>query len=90
MSALHHDLDHHRISMDFEDGQVWVDYARQGDTLSLLHVEADHALRGTGAAGAFMQALTERAREESWKLHPVCSYAVVWLRRHKEAADLLA
>lgn len=67
---------------------VFADYAVQGDTRVILHVESDPALRGTGAAGRFMQALAEHARTEGLKLTPRCSYAVVWLKRHPEFDDL--
>lgn len=79
-----------RMTMDFPDGEVWVDYARQGDTLALLHVEADEALRGKGAAGKFMQAVADYGRAEGLKFRPRCSYAVAWFQRHKDAQDLLA
>jgi predicted GNAT family acetyltransferase len=82
--------DQNRMSMDFDGGEVWVDYARRGETLSLLHVEADHALRGSGAAGKFMQAVVDHARAAGLKLHPVCSYAVTWMRRHRDADDVAA
>lgn len=75
------------------DGQtrtVFADYAVQGDARVILHVEADPALRGTGAAGAFMQALAGHARAEGLKLAPRCSYAVAWLKRHKEYDDVVA
>ncbi|MBU1540613.1 MAG: N-acetyltransferase [Alphaproteobacteria bacterium] len=69
---------------------VFADYAVQGQTRVILHVEADPALRGTGAAGRFMQALAEHARSEGLKLAPRCSYAVAWLKRHPEFDDLRA
>lgn len=69
---------------------VHADYAVQGDTRIILHVEAEPELRGTGAAGTFMRALAEHARAEGLKLAPRCSYAVVWLKRHPEYDDLTA
>lgn len=69
---------------------VFADYAVEGDTRRILHVEADPALRGSGAAGQFMQAMAEYARAERLKLVPVCSYAVVWLKRHREFDDIAA
>jgi predicted GNAT family acetyltransferase len=75
------------------DGQVrlvFADYAVQGDTRVILHVEADPALRGGGAAGRFMQSLAAHARNEGLKLQPRCSYAMLWHRRHPEYDDLLA
>lgn len=84
-----------RFEQGFADAQgqlrtVFADYAVQGQTRVILHVEADPALRGTGAAGRFMQALAEHARAEGLKLAPRCSYAVVWLKRHPEYDDLAA
>ena len=90
MSQLRDEADAGRLVQDFEGGQVWVDYARDGDTLSLLHVEADGALRGTGASGRFMQAVADHGRAEGLKFKPRCSYAVVWFQRHKDVQYLLA
>jgi predicted GNAT family acetyltransferase len=70
-------------------GVVWADYAVQGDRRVLLHVEAEEALRGSGAAGRFMAALADHARAEGLKLTPRCSYAVAWFKRHPDQADLL-
>jgi predicted GNAT family acetyltransferase len=88
-------LDRQRFEQGFTDTDgeirtVHADYAVQGKTRVILHVEADPALRGTGAAGAFMQALAEHARAEGLKLAPRCSYAVVWLKRHAEYGDVVA
>jgi len=69
---------------------IWADYAVQGETRVILHVEADAALRGTGAAGRFMQALADHARASGLKLAPRCSYAVAWHRRHPDQDDVLA
>lgn len=84
-----------RFEQGFADSEgqlrtVFADYAAQGTTRVILHVEAEPALRGTGAAGSFMQALAEHARAEGLKLAPRCSYAVAWLKRHPEFDDLKA
>ena len=85
----------HRFEQGFADAEgamhaVFADYAVQGETRVILHVEADPALRGTGAAGRFMQAMAEHARAEKLKLVPRCSYAVSWLKRHREFDDVAA
>ena len=87
--------DEHRFEQGFTDAEgqlrtVFADYSAQGSTRAILHVEADPALRGSGAAGQFMQALAEHARAEELKLQPRCSYAVAWLKRHHEFDDILA
>jgi uncharacterized protein len=69
-----------------EAGQVvFADYRREGSRLYIDHVEAPPALRGSGAAGRFMEGLVEAAGVEGATLVPICSYAVHWLARHPEA-----
>lgn len=73
------------------DGQiVFANYKREGLVLFIRHVEAPVDLRGTGAAGRFMTAMTDYARSQGLKLVPYCSYAAGWLRQHPEHHDLLA
>jgi predicted GNAT family acetyltransferase len=72
------------------NGLVWADYAVRGDARMILHVEAEQALRGSGAAGRFMQAMAEHAREKGLRLFPHCSYAVAWHKRHPDYDDVLA
>ena len=89
----------HRFEQGFADpdGQtrtVWADYAVQktddgGERRAILHVEAEDELRGTGAAGRFMQQLADHARDEKLILTPRCSYAVAWFKRHPDYADVL-
>ncbi|HEX8470872.1 MAG TPA: GNAT family N-acetyltransferase [Brevundimonas sp.] len=74
---------------DGEMHLVFADYASQGSQRAILHVEADDELRGTGAAGKFMQSLADHARAEGLKLTPRCSYAVAWFKRHKDYQDIL-
>lgn len=74
-----------------EQGMVsWSDYYKRGETYVLPHVEAPAALRGSGAAGRLMQATADHARANGLKLQPVCSYAVLWFRRHPDQQDVLA
>lgn len=87
-------LDRQRFEQGFTDPEgetriVHANYAFQGDARVILHVEADPALRGTGAAGTFMQSLAEHARAEGLKLAPRCSYAVAWLKRHSQYDDVV-
>lgn len=73
------------------DGQmrlVFADYALRGDTRVILHVEADPALRGSGAAGRFMQSLAEHARATGYRMYPSCGYARSWLQRHPDFKDV--
>ncbi|HEX3754052.1 MAG TPA: GNAT family N-acetyltransferase [Rhizomicrobium sp.] len=68
---------------------VFADYRVRDGKYLLPHVEADPALRGTGAAGRLMAAIVEHARAQKLSLVPRCSYAMAWFKRHPDAADVL-
>jgi hypothetical protein len=86
MSEVKDNRERSRFEM-VEAGQiVFADYRRDGSQLFIDHVEAPAALRGSGAAGRFMEGLVEAARTEGATLVPICSYAVHWLARHPQAA----
>ncbi|WGM32093.1 GNAT family N-acetyltransferase [Brevundimonas sp. NIBR11] len=83
-----------RYEQGFTDGEgqtrrVWADYSVQGNRRAILHVEAEDELRGSGAAGQFMQSLADHARAEDHRLTPVCGYAVAWFKRHPDQADVV-
>ena len=73
-----------------EAGQVvFATYRRQDGRLIIDHVEAPLALRGTGAAGRFMESLAARARAAGETITPLCGYAAAWLHRHPQHRDLV-
>ena len=78
-----------RYEMDEQGQTSWADYRLSGERLYLDHVESPTALRGTGAAGRLMAALSADARAKGLKITPICGYAAAWLRRSKEFADLV-
>jgi uncharacterized protein len=78
-----------RYELDEQGLTSWADYRRSGDRLFIDHVESPVALRGTGAAGRLMAALSADARAKHLRLTPICGYAAAWLRRSKEFGDLV-
>ena len=78
-----------RYELD-EAGQTsWADYRLSGQRLYLDHVESPPALRGTGAAGRLMSALSADVRARGLTITPICGYAAAWLRRSKDFGDLV-
>lgn len=74
-----------------QDGALaYADYRAEDGRLIIPHVEAAHALRGTGAAGRLMEGVVDAARRRGLKIVPLCPYADAWMRRHPETADLRA
>lgn len=62
-----------------KDGVMWMN-----------HTGVPPALEGRGLASQLVAAAVAHARQHGMKIKPVCSYVAVWMRRHPEAADLLA
>lgn len=74
-----------------QDGYIaFAEYRLVGDILQIPYVYAPPELRGTGIAGKLMQQVMERARNQHWKVAPICSYAAAWIERHTEFHDLRA
>lgn len=80
--------DLNRYEMDVDGKIVHADIRRKDGVLFIDYVEAPPALRGTGAAGRFMQGLMEQARAEKLRVTPVCGYAAAWIARHPEFRDM--
>lgn len=67
----------------------FANYRRTGADLVVTHVESPPALRGKGTAGRLMQGIVGTARTGGFKIKPLCSYAILWFRRHPAAGDVL-
>ena len=90
MARLRDNVAARRLEM-VEDGHiVFADYRRAEGRLIIDHVEAPPVLRGTGAAGRFMEALAADAHAAGEKIIPLCGYAATWLQRHPQFRDLIA
>ena len=90
MTGLRDDAAARRLEMDEGGEVVFADYRRDGRRLIIDHVEAPAALRGTGAAGRFMEALAQYATSEGYRIVPMCGYAAAWLNRspaHRHLVD---
>jgi predicted GNAT family acetyltransferase len=79
-----------RFELEERGELAFATYRRNGDVFTIPHVEAALALRGKGTAARLMEGIAAMAREQNYKIHPTCPYAVAWFRRHPEASDLLA
>jgi predicted GNAT family acetyltransferase len=73
----------------FIDGKLCkLDYIHNGKNFVITHVGVHPSLRGQGVAGKIVEAGLEYARENSFRVVPMCSYAAAYIRRHPEHAEL--
>lgn len=89
MDTLRDNTDSGQYELDIDGETVFARYRRQDGVLTILWVEAPPVLRGTGAAGRLMKLLAQEARDQTWRIVPVCGYAAGWLRRSPEFRDLV-
>lgn len=78
-----------RFELEVDGKIAFATYRREGSVLHIPHVEAPPSLRGSGAAGRLMQGIIEIARAQNLRIVPICSYASLWMRRHKDAQDVM-
>lgn len=66
--------------------------SRRGEaTYSILKVFVEEEFRGQSLAGELMKQYLAFAKENNFKVTPICSYATSFLERYKkEYADLIA
>lgn len=72
------------------DGLLCVaDYQLDQGMMAMTHTVVPVALEGRGIAAAMVSAALAWAREQGYKVNPVCSYVRIYMKRHPETQDLL-
>ncbi|MDQ6635258.1 MAG: N-acetyltransferase [Gemmatimonadota bacterium] len=84
-----HDAMAGKFEIRTDTGAAVLTYERRGDTLDLMHTRVPGALEGQGYGGALAKAALDYARANGLKVIPTCPFVSVYLRRHKEYADLV-
>ncbi|ASC89748.1 N-acetyltransferase [Alcaligenes nematophilus] len=89
-TEIHHDPQARLFYCDIENRRSVIEYELDDAVMSITHTRVPPELEGRGIAGQLTRFALETAKNQQWKVRPVCSYAVVYFRRHPEYADLLA
>lgn len=87
---IHHDPVARRFTTVVEGIEAEVNYSYDGDILVIYHTGVPRPIGGRGIAAELVRAAFEFARDAKLKVRPSCSYAAVWVQKHKQYADLLA
>ena len=71
-----------------EEGQLCVlDYELVDGVMIITHTGVPAAVGGRGIAAALAKNALDTARESGWKVRPVCSYVVAYMKRQRGAYD---
>jgi predicted GNAT family acetyltransferase len=84
-----HDAAARRFEAVVEGQHCTLDYDLDGTTMTITHTRVPEPVAGRGIAAALMEAALAHARASGWRVVPRCSYAVAYLGRHREWADVL-
>lgn len=91
-NALHivHQPEIGRFGVVVDGLQCEADYQLDGSTVRMTHTGVPRLLEGRGIAAALVKTALSWAREQGYKVEPMCSYVRVYIRRHPEWQDLVA
>jgi len=83
-----HNPEKNRFETTIDGKLSKLDYLQNGNNFVITHVGVHPDLRGQGVAGKIVETGIEYARENSFRVVPMCSYAAAYIRRHPEYAEL--
>ncbi len=66
-----------------------IDYQLDNNVMHVLHTLVPKEVGGRGIAAEITRFALEAARLNNWKVHPVCSYTVAYLKRHPEYTNVI-
>ncbi|NLY33401.1 MAG: N-acetyltransferase [Alcaligenaceae bacterium] len=66
-----------------------IDYQLDNNVMHVLHTWVPKEVGGRGIAAEITRFALETATTNNWKVHPVCSYTVSYLKRHPEYTNVI-
>ena len=80
-----------RYELSRDGASAVLEYEEAGGGVAVFtHTFVPEALRGQGVAAELVRFALDDARARGWKVLPQCGYVDVFMRRHREYADLRA
>jgi predicted GNAT family acetyltransferase len=79
-----------RLELEIGGSTAFIEYKLSGDTLFLIHTEVPGELEGKGVGGAIVQKSLQYAKDNGYKIVPICPFVRSYLERHKEWNEIVA
>ena len=73
-----------RFEIDLGGGVAEIDYKISGDTIAMYHTGVPPAYQGLGVAAVITKFALDWAKENGYKVNPLCSYIRTYIQRHPE------
>lgn len=80
----------HRFEMIQNGHKTFIDYAKKGSVIVLLHTEVPSALRGQGVGSRLARAVLDTGRSSNMKLSIKCDFLRHFIAKHPEYKNLVS
>jgi predicted GNAT family acetyltransferase len=80
----------HRLELEIEGSIAFIEFKLSHEKLFLIHTEVPPELAGKGAGSAIVQKVLQYAKDNNYKVVPICSFIRNYLRKHTEWNDIVA
>ncbi len=84
-----HNQDVARFEIEVGEHLSVLDYRLNEKTIVFTHTGVPPALEGNGIGSLIVRAGLDYAREQGYKVLPLCSFVDAYIRRHSEYAGLV-
>lgn len=88
--TLYQNSDLNRFELESEGSIAFIDYTIRHGLLFLIHTEVPAALRGKGIGNIIVEKVLEYAKQNNYKIVPICPFIQTYLKRHPEWKDIEA
>ncbi len=88
LKVLHKEADS-RFEILIGEYVAELDYRLRDNVITFTHTGVPSALEGNGIGSLIVRAGLDYAREQGYKVVPLCSFVDAYIRRHPEYNDLL-
>jgi len=80
----------HQLQLDVDGHIAFIDYKLVNQELFLIHTEVPDELRGKGIANTIIVKALQYAKDNNYKIVPLCPFVQAYLKRHPEWNALVA
>jgi len=88
--SLKDNTDLNRFELEVEGITAFLEYKRSRDWLFLIHTEVPEVLEGKGVGSAIIQKTLQYAKDNSYKIVPICPFVQSFLKKHPEWNEIVA
>ena len=90
VGSLQLDRTRNRFEAEVAGSVAFIEYALDGNILTLIHTEVPTDLEGQGLGGKIVKAALNYAVDQRLKVVPQCPFARSYIERHQEFAGIVA